>query len=135
VKTEPDSYSYADLARDGKTTWDGVRNPAAQAHLRSMQAGDPVLVYHTGNQKAVVGVARVARAPYPEPGAPDARSVAVDLEPVRALGTPVTLAALKADPACEGFDLVRLPRLSVMPVPDRAWTAIESRAKAKEGAA
>jgi predicted RNA-binding protein with PUA-like domain len=135
VKTEPDSYSYADLARDRKTTWDGVRNPAAQAHLRSMQAGDSVLVYHTGKEKSVVGIARVARAPYPEPGAaPESRTVAVDLEPVRALGRPVTLSALKGDPGCAGFDLVRLPRLSVMPVPDRAWDVIESRAAATKEA-
>jgi predicted RNA-binding protein with PUA-like domain len=130
VKTEPGSYSYSDLERDKKTSWTGVRNPVAAKHLRAMRSGDVVLVYHTGKEKAVVGVARVSKPAYPEPGADDPRWVAVDLEPLRALPAPVALSALRAEPACKDFALVRVPRLSVMPVPDEAWDVVERRAKA-----
>jgi len=121
VKTEPDDYAYADLARDGHGVWDGVRNTTALQHLRRFAPGDEVLVYHTGKERRIVGLARVADSPYPDPASDDPRHVVVDLAPVRHLARPVTLAEIKADPACAGFDLVRIPRLSVMPVPDALW--------------
>ena len=124
LKTEPSTYAWADLVRAGRAVWDGVRNPAALGHLRGMRPGDEAFIYHTGGEKAVVGVARVATAAYPDPGAGDPRLVVVDLEPVRALASPVTLAAVKADPRFAGFALVRVPRLSVMPVSPELWQDI-----------
>lgn len=124
LKTEPGTFSWADLVRDGRAVWDGVRNPAALGHLRAMRPGDQALVYHTGGEKAVVGVCRVVSEPYPDPKAGDPRLVAVDIEPVRSLGSPVSLARIKADARFAGFVLVRLPRLSVMPVTPEQWTAI-----------
>jgi predicted RNA-binding protein with PUA-like domain len=129
VKTEPESYSFADLVRDRKTRWDGVRNPVAANHLRAMQPGDEVLVYHTGKEKSVVGVARVAKPPYADPTADGGNWVAVDLEAVRPLDAPVALADLRKETACRDFALVRVPRLSVMPVPDEAWTVVDRRSK------
>jgi predicted RNA-binding protein with PUA-like domain len=119
VKTEPSTYSFADLVREGRTRWDGVANAVALKHLRAMAAGDDVLVYHTGDVKAAVGLARVAAAPYPDPN--DAKLTVVDLAAVRALRQPVTLAAVKADAAFADFALVRIGRLSVMPVPEPLW--------------
>lgn len=124
LKTEPGTFSWADLVRDGRAVWDGVRNPVALGHLRAMRPGDQALVYHTGGEKAVVGVCRVVSEPYPDPKAGDPRLVAVDIEPVRSLGSPVSLARIKADARFAGFALVRLPRLSVMPVTPEQWTAI-----------
>lgn len=121
VKTEPEEYAYDDLERDGRGVWDGVRNATALQHLRRFAPGDEVLVYHTGRQRQVVGVARVARAPYADPRLEDARYVVVDLEPVRRLTRPVSLAEIKAERSFSGFDLVRISRLSVMPVPDEVW--------------
>lgn len=123
LKTEPEEYSYADLEQRGRDAWDGVKNPTAQRHLRSMQPGDLAFVYHTGKERAVVGIARVVSAPYPDPAAPEKR-VLVDLSPVERLGRPVTLAEIKADPAFLGWELVRLSRLSVMPVPEPLWHRI-----------
>ena len=124
LKTEPSTYAFADLVRDGRTTWDGVSNPAALGHLRAMKKGDEALVYHTGDEKAAVGIARVASDPYPDPRQKDPRLVVVDLEPVRALPRPVTLKAVKADPRFADFALVRISRLSVMPVTDAQWKAL-----------
>ena len=124
LKTEPSTYSYEDLQRAGKAVWDGVSNPVALKYLRAIMPGDLLFVYHTGDQKAVVGIARATSAPYPDPKAADPKLVVVDLEPVRALERPVPLAQVKADPACKGFELVRLPRLSVMPVPPEIWRCI-----------
>lgn len=126
VKTEPSTYAFADLVREGRTAWTGVRNALAQQHLRAMRMGDDVLVYHTGSEKAVVGLARVARAPYPDPTAPGTQ-VCVDLVPVEPLERPRPLAALKADAALAGFDLLRMPRLSVMPVPAPVWAHLVGR--------
>jgi predicted RNA-binding protein with PUA-like domain len=117
LKTEPGTYSHADLERDGKTRWDGVTNPVALKNLRRMEKDDTAFVYHTGNEKAVVGLARIASAPYPDPKDKSGKLVVVDLAPDRALERPVTLAAVKADPAFADFALVRVPRLSVMEVP------------------
>lgn len=122
LKTEPDDYSYDDLVRDGRTVWDGVRNPVALRHLRDVRAGDGCLIYHTATQRAVVGLARATSPAYPDP-TDDALTV-VELAPVRRLDRPVTLAQIKVDPRFHGFDLVRLPRLSVMPVPASLWAVI-----------
>lgn len=129
MKEEPSNYSYDDLARDGKTSWTGVRNPVAQRHLRSIAKGDRIFFYHTGNEKAVVGIAKALSAPYPDPADHTGKLYAVDLGPVKKLSSPVTLAAIKGDKAFAGFELVRIPRLSVMPVPDELWERIEAMSK------
>jgi predicted RNA-binding protein with PUA-like domain len=121
LKTEPSTYSFDQLERDGRTTWDGVRNPTALRHLRAIATGDEVLIYHTGEEKAVVGIAKVLKGAYPDPAAADPRLVVVDLAPVRRLKAPVTLARVKADPAFADFALVRISRLSVMPVTAPQW--------------
>jgi predicted RNA-binding protein with PUA-like domain len=117
VKQEPADYSWDDFVGDGRTSWTGVRSYAARLHLRAMQPGDPVFFYHSGDGKCVVGLARVTRAAHPDPTAdPEEGWVAVELEAVRALPRPVTLAAIKADAALQGIELVRQSRLSVMPL-------------------
>src|SRR5688572_20387052 len=128
-KEEPSNYSYDDLARDGKTSWTGVRNPVAQKHLRSVKKGDRIFFYHTGNEKAVVGIAKAGGDAYPDPADKDGKLYAVDVVPVKKLPAPVTLAAVKADKFFASFDLTRLPRLSVMPVDDTQWDRIVSMAK------
>jgi predicted RNA-binding protein with PUA-like domain len=124
-KEEPTHYNYDDLARDGKTSWTGVRNPLAQKHLRSVAKGDRIFFYHTGDQKSVVGVMKALAAAYPDPEDKTGKLYAVDVAPVKKLATPVTLAAIKADKAFASFPLVRMSRLSVMPVSDQEWTRIE----------
>jgi predicted RNA-binding protein with PUA-like domain len=114
VKTEPETYSWSDLQKDKKTTWDGVRNFQARTHLKSMAKGDTVLFYHTGDEKAIVGIATVATSPYPEAKDPD--WIAVDLVPKKALKKSLTLAQIKADKRLADMMLVRAPRLSVQPV-------------------
>jgi len=126
VKTEPESYGWDDLVRDGGTEWDGVRNHAAARHLRAMAVGDPVLVYHSGAQKAAVGVARVGRTARPDG---DEGWVSVGLEPDRALERPVTLAAMKAEPQLVALAMLRQSRLSVSPVGEAEWTAILAMAE------
>src|ERR1043165_7686124 len=121
IKEEPTHYSFDDLMRDGRTSWTGVRNPVAQKHLRSMHEGDRIFFYHTGDVKAVVGVARVAGPPYVDPADETGKMFAIDVTPVKKVKKPVTLAALKADKAFASFPLVRIPRLSVMPVTDEEW--------------
>ena len=128
-KEEPTHYSYDDLVRDGKTSWTGVRNPLAQKHLRSVQKGDRIFFYHTGDQKSVVGVARALGAAYPDPADKTGKLVAVDVGPVKKLPKPVTLASVKADKSFATFPLVRMARLSVMPVSDDEWERIEKMAK------
>ena len=130
VKTEPEAYSFAQLERDGRTVWDGVKNALALKHLAAVVTGDEVLVYHTGGVKSAVGIARAARGAYPDPKQKDPRLVVIDLAPVRALPHPVSLAAMRANPKLAGFDLLRLPRLSVMPVSAAQWTEIVRMAKA-----
>lgn len=122
LKTEPETYSYADLERDGKTAWDGVRNHLAAIHLKAMQPGDECFIYHSVSDKRVVGIARITGPARPDPSDPTGRFVCVDIEPVRPLKRPVTLAEFKAA-GWNDFELVRMSRLSVMPVPDavRAW--------------
>ncbi len=121
LKTEPDKYSYADLERDGATVWDGVANNTALMHIRTMQPGDLALIYHTGDERQAVGLAEITSAPYADPQAGDPKLVVVDLRPLRRLPQPVTLAAVKADPEFADFGLVRLGRLSVVPVTSEQW--------------
>ena len=115
VKTEPSTYSFADLTRDQRTVWDGVSNPVALKHLATIRKGDTVVVYHTGDEKQSVGLAVAASDAYPDPKLKDPRRPVVDLAADRALKKPVTLAQVKADAVLKATELARLPRLSVMP--------------------
>ena len=124
LKTEPGEYSFDDLVRDTATNWDGVRNPLALKYLRTIRKGDELLIYHTGTVRAVMGLGRAASDPYPDPAQQDPKLVVVDVKPVRKLKTPVSLEAMKADPGFRGCDLLRLPRLSVMPLSDVLWRRI-----------
>jgi predicted RNA-binding protein with PUA-like domain len=134
LKTEPDDYSYDDLARDGRTVWDGVNNPAANINLRAMKPGDTAFIYHTGNEKRIAGLAKVVSAAYEDPSHPglngkgDIARPVVDLEPVKPAKKQLTLADVKADPRfdIEGFELVRQARLSAMPVPPAAAKLIKA---------
>ena len=125
MKEEPTHYNFDDLLRDKKTAWTGVKNALAQKHLRGIQKGDRIFFYHTGDEKSVVGIAKAAGAPYPDPADPDGKLHAVDVVAVKKLKTPVTLAAIKADESFAAFPLVRMARLSVMPVTDDEWDRIE----------
>jgi predicted RNA-binding protein with PUA-like domain len=125
LKTEPSVYGYDDLLREGRAVWDGVTNPVALKNLRSMKKGDLALVYHTGDVKAVVGVAEVTRAAYPDPKAKDGKLVVVDLKPLRRLPKEVPLGTLKALSLFADSPLVRQGRLSVVPVTAAQWKAIE----------
>ena len=127
-KEEPIHYSFQDLIRDRRTLWEGVKNPLARQHLRKIRKGDLILYYHTGNEKAVVGIARAASAAHADPKTKDAKAVVVEIAPVRALERPVTLATIKSLPKLKDFPLVRISRLSVMPVSDPEWRAIEELA-------
>ena len=122
MKSEPESYGWADLMRDGATEWDGVRNNAARLHLKAMRQGDEAFFYHSMSDKAVVGIMRVTRGAEPDPKAPD--WVRVRVEPVRALKRPVTLAEIKAEPALAKMELIRQSRLSVAPVRDEEWAKV-----------
>ena len=122
LKTDPETYALADLARERRTRWDGVANPVAVKHLRSVRAGDRAFVYHTGDAKAIVGLARAVSDGYADPANP--RLAVVDLEFEKALAAPVTLAAIKADSAFHDLPLVRQGRLSVVPVPPALWTRL-----------
>lgn len=130
-KTEPTEYAYDQLERDGSATWDGVANAVALRNLAQVREGDEVLVYHTGKEKAVIGVARATSGPRPDPHHPGEKLLVIDLEPVRRLKRPITLAEIKADSRFRGFDLVRLPRLSVMPVGTTERAALERLEKAR----
>jgi predicted RNA-binding protein with PUA-like domain len=116
VKTEPSTYSFADLQRDRRTVWDGVSNPVALRHMAAIRRGDTVVVYHTGDEKQAVGLAVAASAAYADPKLKDPKRLVIDLEARRALPKPVTLAQVKADAVLKGSELARLPRLSVMPL-------------------
>ena len=120
-KEEPGNYNFDALVRDGKTSWTGVRNPVAQKNLRAVKKGDKIFFYHTGNEKAVIGICRAAGDAYADPADKSGKLFAVDVEPVRKLKSPVTLAAIKADRKFATFVLTRVPRLSVMAVPDAVW--------------
>lgn len=126
VKSEPETYSWADLVRDGITCWDGVRNYQARNNLQQMQPGDFVLFYHSVSEKAVVGIAKVQKAAYPEPKAEDAKWVAVDLVPERDFKDPVTLDQIKKESRLENIALLRQSRLSVMPLKSEEFEVLLS---------
>jgi len=121
LKTDADTYAFDQLARERRAVWDGVSNSLALKHIRSMRKGDQALIYHSGDEKALVGLARIASDPYPDPKAGDPRLAVVDVEAGERLARPVTLAAVKADPAFADLGLVRMSRLSVIPVPPEQW--------------
>ena len=129
LKTEPSTYGFPDLVRERRTRWEGVSNAVALKHLRSMLEGDDALIYHTGNEKSLVGLARIASAPYPDPAQKDERLVVVDVEAGKALPRPVSLAEIKADPAFKDLGLVRLSRLSVVPVEPDQWKRLLAMAR------
>lgn len=129
VKTEPGSYAFSDLRRDRRTAWTGVANATAQRNLREMKPGDRVVVYHTGDEKAAVGLAEVARAAYPDPTSPGGKLSCVDLTAGAPLPSPVTLAALRGLPAFAGSPLLRQGRLSVVPLTAAQWQALEKAAR------
>ncbi|MEM2759693.1 MAG: EVE domain-containing protein [Nitrososphaerales archaeon] len=128
-KEEPDHYSFDDLVRDKRTTWDGVRNNLALKHMRNMRKNDLVLYYHTGSEKAAIGIAKVISNPYPDPKVKDSSIVVVDIAYLEKLNRPVTLAEIKANAKFKNFELVRIPRLSVMPVPNSLWDEIIKMSK------
>jgi predicted RNA-binding protein with PUA-like domain len=129
VKEEPTNYSYDAFAKDGRTTWTGVKNPLAQKHLRSIKKGDAVFYYHTGDEKAIIGIAKAATDAYPDPADASGKAHVVDLVPVKKLKRPVTLAEVKADKRFKDFPLTYMPRLSVMPVSDAEWKRILEKAE------
>ena len=124
VKEEPANYNYDAFVKDGGTTWSGVKNPLAQKHLRSVRKGDLVFYYHTGDEKAIVGIAKATSHAYPDPADKTGKAHVVDVAPVKKLKRPVTLAEVKADKRFAAFPLTRIPRLSVMPVGEAEWAAI-----------
>jgi predicted RNA-binding protein with PUA-like domain len=127
-KEEPTHYSYDAFAKDRKTVWSGVKNPVAQKHLHAVRKGDRIFYYHTGDEKAVVGIATALADAYPDPNDKSGKAAVVDVAPVRKLNRPVTLKEIKADPSFKTFPLVRISRLSVMPVSDDEWKRIEKMA-------
>ena len=124
-KEEPTHYSYDDFVKDGTTAWSGVKNPVAQKHLHAVKNGDRIFYYHTGNEKSIVGIAKAIGNAYPDPKDKTGRLAVVDIAPVKKLKRPVTLKEIKAEPAFKDFPLVRISRLSVMPVTDGEWSRIE----------
>lgn len=128
-KTEPEEYSYDDLEKDKKCVWDGVSSNQALKNLRSVKLGDEILIYHTGNEKAIVGVAEVISDAYPDPTANDEHLIVINLKPKRRLSQPLSLAEIKANEAFCEFDLVRLPRLSVVPISKPYWELLQDMIK------
>ena len=127
-KEEPTHYGWEDFVKDGKTSWSGVKNPLAQKHLRQVKKGDRIFYYHTGDEKSVVAIAKAATDAYDDPKDKTGKLAAVDIAPVAKLPRPVTLAEIKADASFRDFPLVRISRLSVMPVSDSEWKRIEKLA-------
>jgi predicted RNA-binding protein with PUA-like domain len=127
-KTEPSAYSFQQLQKDKRTVWDGVKNNLALKNLSGIKKGDAIIIYHTGDEKAAVGMARAASGAYPDESEKDSKLLVVDIEPVKVLPRPVTLAEIKGEPKLAKFDLVRLPRLSIMPVSDEQWKFMEQMA-------
>jgi predicted RNA-binding protein with PUA-like domain len=128
-KTEPSVYSFQQLQKDKKTMWDGVKNNLALKNLKDIKTGDEILIYHTGDEKAAVGVARALSGAFPDPSQKNPRMLVVDIEAVKPLPRPVTLAEVKANKKLANFDLVRLSRLSIMKVSDEQWDVVEGMAK------
>jgi predicted RNA-binding protein with PUA-like domain len=121
LKTEPDDYAWDNLTRDKRTVWDGVANNTALKHMRTMKKGDDALIYHTGDERRAVGIAQIVSDPYADPKEMDDKLVVVDLKPKRKLARPIALGEIKADKAFAGWDLLRIGRLSVVPVPEKMW--------------
>ena len=121
MKTEPSEFSYSDLEREKRGVWDGVTNNTALMHLRAMRKGDRALIYHSGGEKSLVGLADIVSDPYPDPKVGDAKVVVVDIAPAGRLPRPVPLGAIKKEKEFASFELVRISRLSVMPVPPALW--------------
>jgi predicted RNA-binding protein with PUA-like domain len=128
-KEEPSHYNFAALVADTRAVWSGVRNPVAQKHLHAVKRGDRIFYYHTGDEKAIVGIAAAIGNAYPDPDSETGSQAVVDIKPVAALARPVTLAEIKADGRFTEFPLVRISRLSVMPVSDEEWDRIEALSK------
>lgn len=129
LKSEPTVYSYDDLVKDKKTVWDGVSSFAALKHMRSMKKGDLAFLYYSGEEKAVIGIVQIASAAYPDPKQQDERKVVIEIVPKQKLKNTVTLASIKAEKAFASFPLVRIPRLSVMPVETTLWQKILKMSK------
>lgn len=127
-KEEPDHYSFADLVRDGQAVWEGVTNALARKHLRNVKKGDRVLYYHTGKERAIVGEMTVAEGPSPDPKSDDDKAVVVTVKPVKPWSKPVTLERIKKEPQLADWELVRISRLSVMPVSAEQWALLEKLA-------
>ena len=132
LKTEPDCYTWEDLVRDKKTTWDGISNALALKHLRTMQKGDEALIYHTGDVRSAIGIAKITSKPYANPNEEDERLAVVDLKPLKKLGNPVNISDIKADKTFTGWDFLRISRLSVVPVPDAMWKRIEELSQSSD---
>ncbi len=124
VKQEPSVYNYDELVREKKTTWDGVHNNLALKHIRSMKKGDKALFYHTGDERQAVGIIQITTDPYPNPKEDDKRFVVMNVKPISRLKRSVTLYEIKTDKIFKSWDLLRISRLSVMPVPKEIWDAI-----------
>ena len=131
IKSEPSAYSWSQFVKDKKTSWTGVRNAQAALNLKAMKPGDRCFFYHSNEGKEIVGIAEVARAAYPDPTDKDGKAVTVDVKAVEPVKTPVTLAAIKADPRLKDFGLVRQSRLSVVPVSDEQWKLILKMSEGK----
>ncbi|MGB6296657.1 MAG: EVE domain-containing protein [Rivularia sp. (in: cyanobacteria)] len=121
LKTEPNEYSYTDLEKENTAVWDGVKNALALKNMRSMRTGEEVFIYHTGKERRIVGVAQVASTAYPDPKLDDVKRLVIDIRAVRKLPEPITLAQIKQDAKFAGFELIRLPRLSIVPVLPQHW--------------
>jgi predicted RNA-binding protein with PUA-like domain len=124
-KTEPSEYSYDDLERETKAVWDGVTNSLALKHLRQVRMGDEILIYHSGDVKAIIGLAQAVSDPYPNPREDDDKLIVINLKPKRRLVRPITLSEIKVIEEFKEFDLLRLPRLSVIPIPDNYWDRLQ----------
>jgi predicted RNA-binding protein with PUA-like domain len=128
-KEEPSHYSFDRLQKDGKTVWDGVENNLALKNLRNVKKDDEIIFYHTGEERSAVGLMKAASDAYHDPKSKEARLVVVDVKPIRKLKRPVSLTEMKSDPKFAGFDLLRLSRLSVVPVPEKFWSEILKRSE------
>ncbi len=123
-KSDPETYSWKNLAKDKKTVWDGVRNNLALKHLREIQKGDPIFIYHSGDLKSIVGIAEAASNSYPDPKNKDTKLAVVDIAPLQTLKKQVPLSEIKANPKLQSWELVRMSRLSVMPTTDEQWAEV-----------
>jgi predicted RNA-binding protein with PUA-like domain len=131
LKTEPSTYSWDDLVREKRTVWNGITNPTALKHIRSMTKGDQAFLYHTGDERAIVGIVTISSDPYADPDEDNEKLVVVDIRPKSKLPRPVTLDEIKADSTFTGWDLLRIGRLSVVPVPRKMWDRVVKIASSK----